>query len=136
LMEKSGMDKMNLPAQMDRDSWPGMIDTYREVFKTKSRDEWCEIMEGSDICFAPVLSMTEAPHHAQNVARDSFVEVAGVPQPGPAPKFSRTQAGVQGPPPSLGENTQEGLAEWGFSADEIATLLASGAVVQTEPYQG
>ena len=136
LMEKSGMDKMNLPPQMDRDSWPEMIETYREIFKTKSRDEWCEIMEGSDICFAPVLSMTEAPHHPQNVARNSFIDVAGVKQPAPAPKFSRTQAGVQGPPPALGENTREGLAEWGFSEEEIASLLASGAVVQTEPYKG
>jgi alpha-methylacyl-CoA racemase len=136
LMQKTGMDKMDLPAQMDRESWPGVIETYREVFKTKTRDEWCEIMEGSDICFAPVLSMTEAPSHPQNVARDSFVEIAGVTQPGPAPKFSRTQARAGAPAPVLGQDTSEGLAAWGFSQDEIASLLASGAVVQTEPYQG
>jgi alpha-methylacyl-CoA racemase len=135
LLEKTGMDKMDLPAQMDRESWPAVTEIYREVFKTKTRDEWCAIMEGSDICFAPVLSMTEAPSHPQNVARDSFVEIAGVTQPGPAPKFSRTQAKAGGPAPVLGQNTTEGLAEWGFSEDEIATLLASGAVVQTEPYQ-
>ena len=93
-------------------------------------------MEGSDICFAPVLSMSEAPSHPQNVARDSFIDVLGVTQPGPAPKFSRTKAAIQGPPPSLGQDTEEGLAEWGFSRDEIATLVASGAVVQTEPYKG
>ncbi len=136
LMQKTGMDQMDLPAQMDRESWPSVIETYREVFKTKTRDEWCEIMEGSDICFAPVLSMTEAPSHPQNVARDSFVEIAGVTQPGPAPKFSRTQAKAGGPAPVLGQDTSEGLAEWGFSQDEIASLLTSGAVVQTEPYQG
>ena len=135
LLQKTGMDKMNLPPQMDRDTWPDVIEIYKKVFKTKTRDEWCEIMEGSDICFAPVLSMSEAPSHPQNTARDSFVEVAGVTQPGPAPKFSRTQAAAGGPPPSLGQDSTEGLAEWGFSEDEIATLLASGAVVQTEPYQ-
>ena len=93
-------------------------------------------MEGSDICFAPVLSMTEAPSHPQNVARDSFVDVLGVPQPAPAPKFSRTKAEIQGPPPSLGQDTEEGLAEWGFSRDEITALVTSGAVVQNEPYKG
>ena len=136
LLEKTGMDKMNLPPQMDQDSWPQVKEIYAEVFKTKTRDEWCQIMEGSDICFAPVLSMTEAPSHPQNTARDSFVEVSGVTQPGPAPKFSRTQAGVQGPPPSLGQDTKEGLTDWGFSDDEIGALLASGAVVQMEPYKG
>jgi alpha-methylacyl-CoA racemase len=130
------MDKMDLPAQMDRETWPEVIEIYREVFKQKTRDEWCEIMEGSDICFAPVLSMTEAPSHPQNLARDSFVDVMGVTQPGPAPKFSRTEAAVQGPPPSLGQDTEDGLAEWGFSTDEIATLMASGAVVQTARYEG
>ncbi|MDP6343731.1 MAG: CaiB/BaiF CoA-transferase family protein, partial [Alphaproteobacteria bacterium] len=79
LLEKSGMDQMDLPEQHDREKWPQMIATFREVFKGKTRDEWCEIMEGSDICFAPVLSMTEAPHHPQNVARESFIEIAGVP---------------------------------------------------------
>ena len=135
LLEKSGMDTMNLPAQMDRENWPAMKETYAKVFKQKTRDEWSEIMEGSDICFAPVLSMSEAPSHPQNVARDSFIDVLGVTQPGPAPKFSRTKAVIQGPPPSLGQDTEEGLAEWGFSQDEIATLVASGAVVQTEPYK-
>ncbi len=136
LLEKSGMDTMNLPAQMDRENWPAMKETYAKVFKQKTRDEWSEIMEGSDICFAPVLSMSEAPSHPQNVARDSFIDVLGVTQPGPAPKFSRTKAAIQGPPPSLGQDTEEGLAEWGFSREEIATLVASGAVVQTEPYKG
>jgi alpha-methylacyl-CoA racemase len=136
LLEKTGMDKMNLPPQMDRESWPEVIETYRAVFKTKTRAEWCEIMEGSDICFAPVLSMTEAPHHPQNVARNAFVDVAGVTQPAPAPRFSRTQAKAGGPAPVLGQDTSEGLAEWGFSEDEIATLLATGAVVQNKPYQG
>ena len=136
LLEKSGMDTMNLPAQMDRENWPAMKETYAEVFKQKTRDEWSEIMEGSDICFAPVLSMSEAPSHPQNVARDSFIDVLGVTQPGPAPKFSRTKAAIQGPPPSLGQDTEEGLAEWGFSREEIATLVASGAVVQTEFYKG
>ena len=130
------MDALNLPAQMDRENWPAMKKTYAAIFQQKTQDEWCEIMEGSDICFAPVLSMSEAPNHPQNVARDSFVDILGVTQPGPAPKFSRTKAEIQGPPPALGQDTEEGLAEWGFSRDEIAALVSSGAVVQNAPYEG
>lgn len=130
LLEKSGLGSINLPEQNDREQWPQMKETFAEVFKQKTRDEWCEIMEGSDICFAPVLSMSEAPHHPHNVARQSFVEIDGVKQPAPAPKFSRTQAEVQRPPSYLGQHTEEGLADWGFSTDEIAKLRADGVVVQ------
>ena len=130
LLEKSGLGAMNLPSQHDREQWPQMKETFAEVFKQKTRDEWCEIMEGSDICFAPVLSMDEAPKHPQNVARESFIELDGVTQPAPAPKFSRTKAEVTRPPSSLGEHTEEGLADWGFSRDQIAQLRGTGVIVQ------
>ena len=131
LLEKTGLEGQDLPAQFDAGNWPAMSETLAGIFKQKTRDEWCEIMEGSDICFAPILSMGEAPKHAQNVARDSFVEIAGVMQPAPAPKFSRTAPEVQGEPPKLGEHTVSGLADWGFSESEIAELQEDGAVVQT-----
>jgi alpha-methylacyl-CoA racemase len=85
-------------------------------------------MEASDVCFAPVLSMEEAPSHPHNVARDTFVEVAGVPQPNAAPRFSRTPGAIQGPPAHAGQHTDEILAEAGLSADEIAALRDAGAV--------
>jgi len=130
LLEKSGLADADLPAQNDRDKWPQMTQAFAEVFKQKTRDEWCAIMEGSDICFAPVLSMAEVPNHPQNAARGSFVDLAGVTQPGPAPKFSRTRPEIQRDPPRLGEHTEQGLQDWGFSGDDIAALKASGAIVQ------
>lgn len=130
LLEKSGLADADLPAQNERDKWPQMTQAFAEVFKQKTRDEWCAIMEGSDICFAPVLSMAEVPNHPQNAARGSFVDLAGVTQPGPAPKFSRTRPEIQRDPPRLGEHTEQGLQDWGFSGDDIAALKASGAIVQ------
>jgi alpha-methylacyl-CoA racemase len=131
LLEKSGMQDAGLPDQNARDKWPEMTEKFRAVFKQKTRDEWCEIMEGSDICFAPILSMTEAPNHPQNKARNSFVDIEGVTQPAPAPKFSRTAPAVQRKPPKLGEHTREGLADWGFGEDDIAALLDEGVLAQS-----
>jgi len=131
LLEKSGLGASDLPDQNDREKWPQMTATFAEVFKQKTRDEWCAIMEGSDICFAPVLSMSEVAAHPQNAARGSFVDRDGVTQPGPAPKFSRTRPEIQRSPPRLGEHTDEGLADWGFGADDIAALKQSGAIVQS-----
>jgi len=98
------------------------------IFKTKTRAEWCERMEGSDICFAPVLSLAEAPEHPHMKARGTFVEIDGVVQPGPAPRFSRTPGAVQGPPAAAGQHTDEALSAWGLSDDRIAELRKSGAV--------
>ena len=94
----------------------------------KTREEWCELIEGSDVCFAPVLSIEEAPKHPHNVARGTFTEVAGVTQPGPAPRFSRTEAKIQGPAAHAGQHSDELLAEFGFDDAEIASLRDSGAV--------
>jgi alpha-methylacyl-CoA racemase len=103
-----------------------------KIFKSKTRDEWCKIMEGSDVCFAPVLSMDEAPKHAHNRQRGTFVEVEGVVQPGPAPRFSRTPGEIQRPPASPGEHTEEALRDWGFSSVELERLRAQGAIVQSK----
>ena len=99
-----------------------------EVIKKKTRNEWCAIMEHTDVCFAPVLSLAEAPKHPHNVARGTFQELGGVVQPSPAPRFSRTVAEIAGPPSHPGAETESTLASMGFSADEIATLQSSGAV--------
>jgi alpha-methylacyl-CoA racemase len=128
LLRLTGLEGKNLSPQMDREKWPEMQKLLREMFKKKTRDEWCAILEGSDACFAPVLSMEEAPKHPHNKARNSFVEVEGVIQPGPAPRFSRTKEKIQGPPPQPGQHTDEVLSEFGFSKDEIAKLRASEVV--------
>jgi alpha-methylacyl-CoA racemase len=128
LLERTGLADADLPAQMDRSNWPGLRDRLTEIFRSKTRDEWVEIMEGSDVCFAPVLSIGEAPQHPHNVARDTFVEVAGVTQPAPSPRFSRTEAEVQGPPAHAGQHTDEILAEAGLSPADIAKLRDAGAV--------
>ena len=128
LLDKLGLDPADLPPQMDRASWPMMIEKLEALFAEKTRDEWCEIMEGTDICFAPVLDYAEAPNHPHNAHRGSFVEIGGVQQPGPAPRFSRTPSQVQCEPPTIGADTKDGLIGWGFGEDEVETLLAKGAV--------
>ena len=129
LLEKTGIKgQENLPAQFDKTQWPEMHIRFESVFKTKTRDEWCEIMEGSDVCFAPVLTFNEAPDHPHNKARGTFVDVEGVLQPNPAPRFSRTPGSVKGAPPDYGQNTGDGLLEWGFGAAEIDELMKENVV--------
>src|SRR5580704_1510217 len=126
LMEKTGITDPAFTAQMDRDQWPALTEKLAAVMKTKTRDEWDAIMLGSDVCYAPVLTLSEAPKHPHNVARKTFVEVAGVMQPAPAPRFSRTEPEIQGPPEEA--NAERALSRWGFSRDEIRKLEAVGAV--------
>ena len=119
----------DLPWQHDKNEWPRMKERMAEIFKSKTRDEWCEIMEGTDVCFAPVLSVAEAPRHPHNVHRKTFLELNGVVQPAPAPRFSRTPGDVQRPPSHAGQHTDEILGEWlGADTDQIAKLRADGAV--------
>jgi len=129
LLRLTGLDKEELPHQMDRGQWGAEKERMKALFKTKTRDEWCAILESSpDVCFAPVLSMAEAPDHPHNVARSTFVEVAGIKQPAPAPRFSRTPGSIQRPPPHAGQHTDEALAEWGFDASDITKLREAGAI--------
>ncbi len=129
LLELTGLDAEGaLAPQMDRSGWTANKEVLAEVFATKTRAEWCEIMEHSDVCFAPVLSAGEAPEHPHNVHRQTFTEVAGVTQPAPAPRFSRTEAAISRPPSHAGQHTDEVLADWGVAADRIATLRESGAI--------
>jgi len=129
LLEKTGLaGESDLPHQMDRTQWEPMKERLRAVFKTKTRAEWCEIMEGSDVCFAPVLSPAEAVKHPANTARGVFVELEGIAQPAPAPRFSRTQPEIQRPPPHTGQDTDAALGDWGFAGEEIAKLREAGAV--------
>jgi alpha-methylacyl-CoA racemase len=125
LLKRVGIDAESLPAQLDRARWPEAKAAFARLFKTRTREEWCKILEGSDSCFAPVLAMSEARKHPHNVARGLFVEVAGVAQPRPAPRFSRTDSEIQRPPARVGEHTEEALRDWGFAPDEIAELRAS-----------
>ncbi len=128
LVSRMGLDASTLPSQHDRGAWPEMKRRFAETFRTKTRDEWCAILEGTDACFAPVLSLREAPHHPHNVARKTFVEIDGIPQPAPAPRFSRTPSAIQGPPAAAGQHTDAALRDWGFSADDVARLRAAGAI--------
>ena len=128
LREKLELDSHKWDAQNDKRQWPALKAELAAIFKTRTRDEWCELIEGSDVCFAPVLSMREAPNHAHNLQRGTFTEVAGVVQPRPAPRFSRTDGEIVRPPPHAGQHSDEVLAECGFDLDEVATLRSVGAV--------
>jgi alpha-methylacyl-CoA racemase len=120
LLEKAGLSDPAMQAQMNRAEWPALKAKVAAAIKSKTRAEWCEIMDGTDVCFAPVLSLAEAPHHPHNVARKTFVEVAGVMQPAPAPRFSATPGAINGPPPQVGAHTAEVLAEWGVPQPQPA----------------
>ena len=111
--------------QHDRKQWPAMQRLFARTFKTKTRAQWCKVFEGSDACFAPVLSWSEARRDAHNVFRKNFLEVSGVAQPAPAPRFSRTPGSVRRAPPERGEGAREALADWGFSAAEIRKLAGN-----------
>ncbi len=128
LLDKTGLAGEDLPDREDQSSWPEMKQRFARIFRQKTRREWCDIMEGSDICFAPVLDIDEAPDHPHLKARGTFVELDNLVQPAPAPRFSRTPGGIQGPPADPGTHTDEALAAWGFSEDEIADLHEAGAI--------
>ena len=99
-----------------------------DVIAGKTRDEWCALMEGSDVCFAPVLDLDEAPSHPHNVARNAFVSVDGVVQPAPAPRFSATPGAVQGPPPGIGEHNVSSLQDWGLDVSVVQDLRKNGVI--------
>ncbi|CAA0092094.1 Acetyl-CoA:oxalate CoA-transferase [Zhongshania aliphaticivorans] len=128
LKEKLQLDA-NFEAQLDENRWPEMKDKLKAIFKTKTRDQWCELLEGSDVCFAPILSMKEAPHHPHNVDRKSFIEINGDLQPGPAPKFSRTTPSVSEGAPRPGSHTNNVLQELaGYEPQQLDELRAQGVL--------
>ena len=132
LVEKAGLDPERFSAQMDQSRWVEFKSELTEVFKTRTRDEWCDIMEGTDVCFAPVLELDEAHRHPHAQARNAFVDLEGVLQPAPAPRFSRSEVAVSHGSRLPGEDTVEVLGNAGFAQAEIDELLNSGAVAQAE----
>ncbi|KQS54587.1 carnitine dehydratase [Geodermatophilus sp. Leaf369] len=130
LLDLIGLSADDLPDQWDTTAWPALRERLAAVFRTRSRQEWTDLLEGTDACFAPVLSMAEAPSHPHAVARDAFVTVDGVVQPAPAPRFSRTPAAVDRGTARVGEHTAEVLAELGLSPAQVDDLVAGGSVGQ------
>ena len=128
LIEKLGLDPDDFADQHDRSRWPELKAKVAAVVATRTRDEWDAVLEGSDVCYAPVLAVSEAIEHPHHVARGTFVESGGLRQPGPAPRLSGTPGSIRRPPPHEGQHTDELLDELGLSADEVAVLRASGAV--------
>ena len=129
LLKYTGLEGEDLPSQMDKSQWGALKERLGAIFKTKTRDEWSEIMEGTDVCFAPVLSMDEATRHPHNVERGTFLTLNGIVQPAPAPRFSVTPGEVQRPPAHAGQHTDEILEDWlGLDSDSIAELRSTGAV--------
>jgi alpha-methylacyl-CoA racemase len=122
------LDDLDPARQMDRSQWPALKQRFAVIFKERTRDDWVEFFAGHEVCFAPVLTMSEARAHPHNVARGTFTDVDGAPQPAPAPRFDRTPAAVQGAPVTAGAHTRDALADWGFTTAEVDALLSSGAV--------
>ena len=128
LREKTGLEEEEWAGQNNARNWPKLKQKLAAIIKTRTRNEWDALLEGTDVCYAPVLSMSEAPYHAHNQARKTFVEKQGVMQPNVAPRFSRTKSEIQGPPPRVGEHNETALLAWGFTQEDIARLRDSGAI--------
>ena len=128
LLEKAEITDPEFQEQLDEAAWPAKREKLTQLFKSKTRKQWCDIMEGTDVCFAPVLDLVEAPNHPHNIDRKTFVELDGVVQPAPAPRFSRTQGEIQGPASMAGEHTREVLSAWNFTDQEIGELQSARAI--------
>ena len=128
LVGKVGIAPEIADGQINPATWEEKKQQFAEIFKTKTRAEWCEILEGTDACFAPVLDFLEAPEHPHNKAREAFVDVGGLVQPAPAPKFSGSPCAVPEAPRAEGIDTLDVLADWGFDKGEITALKDSGVL--------
>jgi alpha-methylacyl-CoA racemase len=128
LVEKAGLADEQFKLQMSREDWPALKAKLTDVIKTKTRDEWTALMEGTDVCFGPVMGMREAASHPHNAARETFVTIDGVVQPAPAPRFSATPGAIQAPPPAIGADNEAALADWGFAPSAIEALQTAGAL--------
>jgi len=127
-LERTGYEDAGHTAHKDRQQWAPNRDKMAALFKTKTRDEWCDVLEGTDVCFAPILSLSEAPEHPHNKSRGTFVDAHGVTQPAPAPRFSRTPSQIQKPPSADGADTAAVLADWGWTAEAIAKLESAQVI--------
>ena len=125
LLELAGIDDPDFNSQMDKKRWPDLKKKLEAILKTKTRDEWCKILEGTDACFAPVLSFEECIKHPHNVARKTFLELEGVPQAAPAPRFSRTRPEIKSVASSPGQDIEKALLDWGFSRQEVHKTIGS-----------
>jgi alpha-methylacyl-CoA racemase len=123
-----GLDGEDLPAQEDESAWPEMKDRFAAVIRTRTRDDWVEQFADLDACVAPVLTMSEVADDDHIRARGTYVQVDGVSQPAPAPRFSRTPSTLDRPPAPPGQHTDEVLNEFGFAADEREVLRRNGIV--------
>ena len=128
LLEKCEIEDKEFLAQQDQNAWPQLKEKLVKLFLTKTRSEWSDLMEGTDVCFAPVLDLGEAPSHPHNVARDTYVEFDGVTQPAPAPRFSRTPSQIKSSAAMVGEHSEQILADWGYSENDIEQLRAAKAI--------
>lgn len=126
LMRRVGQDPLAWPDPQNPACWPALRACLRALFLTRTRQEWDELLEGTDACYAPVLSLSEVAHHPHHRARGSYVEVDGVTQPAPAPRLSRTPGAIAGPAPEPGQGGAQALQDWGVDADTQAALLAAG----------
>jgi alpha-methylacyl-CoA racemase len=126
LIERLGLAAQPLPQQYDRARWPELRALFAAAFGSKTRDEWCAIFEGSDACFAPVLSFSEARNHPHTVAREGYVDIDGITQPAPAPRFGRTPGAATRAAPERGAGGRDTLGDWGFGPQEIDRLAALG----------
>jgi alpha-methylacyl-CoA racemase len=129
LLARAGIDPGALADQQDASAWPAAKEHFAAVFRTKTRAEWCTLLEGTDACFAPVLSLAEAPDHPHVRARATFTQVDGRWTPSPAPRFSRSRPELGRPGAALGQHTVTALADWGFTPDEVDQLRRDGIVV-------
>jgi alpha-methylacyl-CoA racemase len=129
LIDVLGLEPSDQAGRNDPANWPSLRERIGSAVKQRTRDEWEEVLGGSDACFAPILDMSEAPSHPHNVARESFIEVGGVTQPAPAPRFSRTPGRVSAPAATRGEHGREILADWGFDSDEVEQLESAGGLL-------
>jgi len=127
LLARLGLDAALAKTQHDRTTWPALRETLAARFRERTRDEWAAVFADADACVAPVLTFAESRAHPQVVARGGAIEIDGVAQPAPAPRFARTPGAATRPPPERGSGGAEALAEWGFGAEEIAALRAPGS---------
>ena len=128
LLAHLGLDEEELPDQWDRTQWPALKERFAAVFRQRTRQQWCDLLEGTDTCFAPVLRMSEALRHPHNVHRKTFIEVDGVLSPAPAPRFSRTSGSLPRPPARPGQHTDEVLRECGLAPERVDALRQAGAI--------